>query len=305
MIKRIGILVPTVFCMAFMAVLAASAQVPDWATGQFTARNPNTGGTIDLTINDNGNVTAVIDGAVYYGTYRNQRLTMNGATSRVQRTSNGIRTTRTDNRERIDYVRGTTGWNGGNQDGNWAGRGDVPNWAVGTFYAPNPYDRSQITLTISNNGNVVANIGGTVTRGTMKGETLNMGGAFARVTRSNNGIVTTRTDNGERIAYSRSGNGGNYGPGWNDNGPRGDVPNWAVGTFYANNPQSGDTIVLTISSDGTVTVRLGNNNPQLEYGSMYRNQLTLNGATSNVSRIRNGIRTVRSDNGERIDYYRR
>lgn len=83
--------------------------------------------------------------------------------------------------------------------------GNVPNWAVGTFYTRNPQTGGNITLTINSNGNVTINSDGSVSYATMNGDRLNNNGIEARVTRTNNGIRTTRTDNGERIDYQRQG----------------------------------------------------------------------------------------------------
>ncbi len=179
---------------------------------------------------------------------------------------------------------------------NSSGGGSVPSWAVGTFYGKNPQTGGTIILTIYGNGNVSADFQGSSTSGSYYNESINIDGAVARVRRIDNGISTTRTDNGERIDYFRNNSWGNNG---NENS--GDVPNWALGTFYARNPQTGGTIRLTIESNGNVTVDFQGS---ITYGTIYKDRLTINGATAKVRKINNGIRTTREDNGERIDYFR-
>jgi hypothetical protein len=180
---------------------------------------------------------------------------------------------------------------------NASGGGNVPNWAVGTFYARNPQTGGIITLTINQNANVSVDFQGAVARGTFFREQINIDGAVARVSRTSGGIRTTRVDNGEVIDYYRT-TGGNWGGGGGNVG----VPNWAIGTFYATNPQTGGTITLTINANGTVTADLQG---AYVYGSFANNRLYINGAEARVQRTNGGIRTIRTDNGERIDYSRR
>jgi hypothetical protein len=128
---------------------------------------------------------------------------MNEAVARVTRQGDGFATTRTDNGERIVYSRST--WGGGDAGNENAGDQVVspPDWARGTFYG-RAADGTQITLTIRNNGEVVANIGGSRSFGSfLRGNYLRMNEAVARIVRSGNGFSTTRTDNGEVIHYTR------------------------------------------------------------------------------------------------------
>ena len=51
----------------------------------------------------------------------------------------------------------------------------------------------------------------------VRGDMISLGGATSRVSKNGNGITTTRTDNGERISYSRSGWSGEWNNGgWNN-----------------------------------------------------------------------------------------
>ncbi len=267
--------------------------VPSWAIGTFSTRNPETGGSIILTVNSNGSVIVNFDGRTSSATMNGTRLTNDGVVARVSRINNGIRTTRTDNGERIDYFRSGNGGDNGN------GGGNVPNWAVGTFYGRNPNNGRNIILTIYNNGSVNINADGATSSATLNGETMSNNGITSRISKLNNGIRTTRNDNGERIDYYLNNSGGNNG---GNNGNVGDVPSWAVGTFSTRNPENNNSIItLTINRDGSVVI---NFDGSISYATMYKDRLTNNGITSKVTKINNGIRTTRTDNGQRIDYYK-
>lgn len=75
---------------------------PNWAVGNFTSTN---GSNVYLTILNNGQVTATVNGVMYYGTYYNGAITLNGDVSTVTRNGNGIRTYNTSNRETTNYRR--------------------------------------------------------------------------------------------------------------------------------------------------------------------------------------------------------
>jgi hypothetical protein len=185
-------------------------------------------------------------------------------------------------------------WGGG---GGGGGGGNVPSWAVGTFYGRNPQTGGTITLNINSSGSVVITFeNGATNYATINRDRLNNGGIISRVTRINNGIRTTRIDNGERIDYFVN----NYGGG--GGGVGGNVPSWAIGRFYGRNPQTGGTITLDINSNGSVIITFENG--ATNYATLNGDRLNNNGIISRVTRINNGIRTTRLDNGERIDYRR-
>ena len=115
------------------------------------------------------------------------------------------------------------------------------------------------------------------------------------------GIRTISTNDGQTIEYSRSGYGGNPGyPGYPGEAG-GDVPNWAVGSYVGRDPQTGRAVYLTISSNGNVTVNVGGGN---SYGTLNGTSMNVNGATSVISRTRNGVRTTSNTDGQTIDYRR-
>lgn len=208
-------------------------------------------------------------------------------------------------------------------DGGWTGggpnppvgegpRGQVPSWAVGTFYGTNPQTGGIITLFVDANGLVTINFGTSIEYATIYRQQMDHDGIRSRIQRINNGIATIRTDNGERIEYYRSYSGPTYPPTYPPiypptyrpgGGMQGQVPSWAVGSFWARNPQTGGRIDITISSNGNVTIDFGSGN--FQYATVYRDQLNNSGVISRLERTRNGIATVRLDNGERIEYRRR
>lgn len=189
---------------------------------------------------------------------------------------------------------GTPGW----------GTGRPVSWAVGTFYGRNPRDGSYITLTIGTNGNVTAQIGTGVSYGQLNRDMLTVGAAQSRVYRTSNGIRTVSVTDGETIELSRNPNGA-----WNPNpgypgGEIGNAPRWAVGTFYGRNPMTGGGFTITIGNDGRVSV-IYDGSANVTYGVINNDLLRIGADTSRVTRIRNGIRTTSTRDGQVIDLIRR
>ncbi|HEY8561094.1 MAG TPA: hypothetical protein VIL74_12035 [Pyrinomonadaceae bacterium] len=188
---------------------------------------------------------------------------------------------------------------GGNNNGGGGTGGNVPSWAIGTFYGRNPQTGGTIVLNINRNGSVVITFeNGNTEYATLNGDRLNNNGNIARITRINNGIRAT--SNGERIDYYLSG----YGDGGNNNGggTGGNVPDWAVGRFYGRNPQTRGTITLDINRNGSVVITFENGNT--EYATLNGDRLNNNGNIARITRINNGIRATSLANGETIDYRR-
>ncbi|MBX3299584.1 MAG: beta/gamma crystallin family protein [Acidobacteria bacterium] len=205
-----------------------------------------------------------------------------------------------------EYDLSQNGWNdrisslrragsGGGGGGNWSGATRPPSWAVGTFYGTAP-NGSQIVLTISADGQVTANIGGSVNYGNYNRGNIYINGQASRVNQVNNGIQTVSTANGETITYSRNSWGGGGG-GWGG-GSR--PPSWAVGTFYGTAP-NGTQIVLTIEAGGNVQANVGGST---NFGTYSGGMININGNTSRVNQINNGIQTISTINGETINYSR-
>ena len=180
--------------------------VPNWAEGTFYGRNPNTGGTITMTVGANGNVTINFGGGgITYATLNNRTLRVGTTVSTVTRINNGIRTTRRDNGEVIDYFRGGAGDPSPYPPVGGGGGGNVPSWALGTFYARNPISGGRIVMVIDSGGNVTITFDGSApSYATIYGTTMTYGSTQSRISRINNGIRTTRLDNGEVINYYRT-----------------------------------------------------------------------------------------------------
>lgn len=269
-----------------------SGNVPSWAVGTFYGRNPQNGGQIIMTINANGSVSISFDNSSFNNaTMNGTRLFNNGSEAKVTRIQNGIRTTSVTDGAYIDYYRDSNSTGGGNNN---TGGGNVPNWAIGTFSARNPQSGGTITLTISKDGNVVINMDGNTSYATMRGNRFFNAGEEAKVTRLNNGIRTTSVTDGAYIDYYNNSSGGG-------NNTGGNVPSWAVGSFSGRNPQSGGTIILTISKNGNVSVNMDGN---VSYATMRNDRLFNNGAEAKVTKTRNGIRTTSVTDGTYIDYQR-
>ncbi len=224
------------------------------------------------------------------------------------------------------------GWSGGggypnngypNNGGGYGNNrgGNVPQWATGTFYGRDPQTGSQVTMLIARNGAVTISVDGAApVYASLNGTTLRNGPYVSRLTRRNNGIRTTDVNNRNYIDYSRTAsyggggypdNGGypnngypNNGDGYpNNGGGQGNVPNWAVGTFYGRDPSTGSNVAMTIARNGSVSISV--DGAQLVYASLNNNTLTNGPYVSRVTRINNGIRTTDVNGGQYIDYYRR
>ncbi|MBL8180379.1 MAG: hypothetical protein JNL64_02075 [Blastocatellia bacterium] len=187
---------------------------PSWARGTFYGTAPN-GTQIQLTISNDGSVSANIGGSMSYGGYNNGYLYINGNSSRLERDGSGFQTVSNTDGERIYYSKNSWG-SGGNNGGGWGGNqgSRPPSWANGTFYGTAP-NGTQIQLSITDNGSVTATIGGSPNYGTYSNGNLIINGQTSRLERSGDGFVTVSNANGERIYYSRStwggGGGGNSG----------------------------------------------------------------------------------------------
>jgi len=201
------------------------------------------------------------------------------------------------------------GWQGGGNNGGGGypgGGGNVPSWAAGRFYGRDRQTGSAIALTIARNGSVSVSVdGNSPSYASLRGTTLTNGPYVSRVTRRGNGIRTTDiNDRNNFIDYSRNpNNGGGWNPGGGGGG-QGNVPNWAVGTFYGNDSLSGSNLAMTISRNGQVSISIDGGAPI--FASMRGTTLTNGVDVSRLTRISNGIRTTDVNNRNRfIDYYRR
>ncbi len=185
---------------------------PSWARGTFYSSNPN----VTMTIANNGQVTSVIDGQTYYGRFYRGTIYSNDSSATVTRDGNGIRTYNTVSGQTIYFTKNSGGnngnWNNGN-NGGWTGSGQTsnpPSWARGTFYSSNP----NVTMTISNNGQVTSIVDGQTYTGRYYQGTIYSNDSSATVTRNGNGIRTYNTVSGQTIYFTKN-SGGNNGS-WNN-----------------------------------------------------------------------------------------
>lgn len=172
---------------------------PSWAQGTFYSQYP----AITLTINRNGRVTAVNNGQTFYGRFYRNMIYLNGDTSTITRSGNGVRTYNRNTGATTDYSRNS--W-GGNNPGNGGGWGEgpasaPPSWARGNFINVN--GSQQILLTIESNGRVVVVNNGQTYYGRYYQNLLYLNGDVSTVSRSGNGIQTYNRNNGQYTTYRR------------------------------------------------------------------------------------------------------
>ncbi len=166
---------------------------PNWARGTFYSTN---GSGITLTINQNGSVSAFVNGQTFYGTYFRNQITLNNDVSNVSRSGNGISTYNRSNGQTTVYSRNNFG--GGSGGGNVS---TPPNWARGSFYSTNG---SNIQLTINANGSVTANVGGQFYYGNYYQGSITLNNDVSTVSRDGNGIRTYNRSNGQTTSYRRN-----------------------------------------------------------------------------------------------------
>lgn len=139
---------------------------PSWMTGEFNGYNRLYDSDINLTVSNNGSVTARIRSnngqrTTQYGVYRDGRFSLGGTWFEAARTDDGIRTYQVNDRNNwMEYRRGSSG-------GNWGGSGGIgdtrppdapPAWARGTFEGYSKVYDATIDLTIDNRGYLKARI---------------------------------------------------------------------------------------------------------------------------------------------------
>lgn len=173
---------------------------PSWAVGTFYGSAPN-GTRIVLTITSAGQVTAQMNYTnISRGVFaRGNTMVIDGNSSRVEKTRDGIRTVSTRNRETINYSKNNNvggGWNGGTV-------GNPVSWAIGRFSGRNPQNGQSIIMNIDRNGRVTVNVGGGVNYGTLNNTTLTINGQTSTLTRTRNGFTTVSNQDRQRITYSK------------------------------------------------------------------------------------------------------
>jgi hypothetical protein len=187
--------------------------------------------------------------------------------------------------DRISSIRRNNGGGGG-------GGGNAqrpPSWAVGTWYWIQGYGR---TMIISSNGQITLYNNGRTSRGVYNNNAVFVDGVRSPVSRQGNNIRTVNSATGEYSEYSKNNSGGGNDGGGNTSRP----PSWARGTWYW---VEGPNRRMTIENDGRITLF---NQGRTSFGTFYNNTITIDGATSTISRQGNRIRTYNQATGEYSTY---
>ncbi len=264
---------------------------PSWLVGTYSGFDVHDRHDVVLTVRNNGSAVADYTGADgffrrYTGNYRNGRLVMNNATWSLTRGDWGFRATQIGDRDRI--IEFKKGAGGGNDDSDL---GTVPSWAVGTFKGRMAWARRDVTLTIRNNGNAVADYmfsNGQFERvtGTYRNNRLYLDGTDYRVERYGNGIRVVDTNNSANSAtLSQDGdNNGDVGYGSNP-------PSWLVGRFEGRR-WDGANMILRVESDGRAVADYISNSGEIERvtGDYRSGRLNLGRSAFTVTSLSRGVR---------------
>jgi hypothetical protein len=177
---------------------------PSWALGTFYSTN---GSNIMMTISPNGQVSVVNNGSTYYGGFYRNNIVLNGDTSDISQTRNGIRTYNRNTGETTNYTRTEGRYNGGyNGNGGVVGGGigdrvsAPPSWAVGTFYSTSD---PQVTMTIGSDGRINLFTNGQSYYGTYYQGSMTLNGDTSTITQTRNGIRTYNQNTGQTTDYRR------------------------------------------------------------------------------------------------------
>ena len=170
---------------------------PTWAVGTFYSTNGTN--EIQLTIGADGYASVINDGQTYQGKYTRNGLWVNGDSSTLQQTRNGLRTYNKSQGVWTNYRRNRNN-GGGGVDPNMGSR--PPTWAIGTFV---PNSISDMSMTIDAAGRVTVYRDGQTYYGTYNGQnnTLNLNNDMSTVTQSGRGIRTYNSRTGETTNYRR------------------------------------------------------------------------------------------------------
>ncbi|HEX8292458.1 MAG TPA: hypothetical protein VF570_11920 [Pyrinomonadaceae bacterium] len=195
--------------------------------------------------------------------------------------------------ERVSYDWGRGGGGGGGRDDR-----RVPRWLVGSWSGRSPSTQRRVSLTVGSDGAVSAlQNNGSREEGRYDNGRIRFNDSTEwDVSRVDEGF---RAAAGSRSEVFRSGSGGGYDDDEDDGGR---VPRWMRGTFRGTT-DSGES-ELVIRADGRATARSITKN--LSFQGTYSNGvLRFDWGTFNVERIRDGIRTVPTNNRSAYTDYRR
>lgn len=215
-------------------------------------------------------------------------------------TYDAVVNTRSGRVQPINYqLVGTTDDGGYNND-NDNDTDRAPRWLRGTFRGRNPSGRQSqmMSLTIDRSGDVEAVYdNGTRESGRYANGQIQLGNRSAwSVARSGNGFRATARRRSEDFVRT---SGDDYA---DSRGDSGRVPRWMVGTFRGMT-DSGES-ELTIQSDGSASAR-SLSTGETFYGRYENNTLRFEWGDYEVTRVRDGVRTInRSNRNDTTDYRR-
>jgi hypothetical protein len=191
--------------------------------------------------------------------------------------------------ERVSYDWGRGGGGGGDRR--------VPRWLVGSWNGRSPSNQRRVSVTVGSDGAVSALYNnGSREEGTYDNGRIRFNNSAEwDVSRVEGGF---RAAAGARSEVFRGGPGG----GGDDDDDTGRVPRWMRGTFRGTT-DSGES-ELIIRADGTATARSITKNVSFQ-GTYSNGILRFDWGTFEVERVRDGIRTIPTNNRNAHTDYRR
>jgi hypothetical protein len=181
-------------------------RVPRWLVGTFYGRSPSNGRRVELTVNRDGEATAVFrNGAREQGTYDNGRIRFNSSSDSwdVSRVSEGVRAASGSRSE----VFTTDPSRGGNDDDDDDNNGRVPRWARGTFRGTTSSGESELTIRADGTATARSLTKNQTFRGTYSNGRLRFDWGTFDVQRTGDGIRTVEVNNrNNQTDYRRTGN---------------------------------------------------------------------------------------------------
>lgn len=294
--------VAAIFLIALIVPLGL-AQVPRWAVGKF--KGSHDGSAITISVTNQGDV--------FYTSSKNGKsveregrisggiMTVGPTRYNIEETRDGFRAySSTNGKERISFIRI------GGSIGEDIGRPQrPPSWAVGKFSGYNKKYDSDMTVTVSQDGNATAIVrprkGGTQTqRGSWNGTYLTLDGIKFNVREESRGISLRQIDDITNTTVLKEGTGGST-------DETVDVPSWSVGEFTGYNLRYDSDNTLTVDSRGRAVceIRFRTGRRQTQTGQVNLNRLILEGIGFAISKSGSGMRVEQlGDRNNWMEYSR-
>lgn len=177
-------------------------EVPRWLVGTFRGQNPSGRQRVLVTVEDDGDVSAVYgDGRREQGSYEDRQIRLGGNTVwNVSRNNDGFRAQDDSSRRAEDFRRVSPGDNTDDDDD----RGGVPRWAVGTFRGTTDSGESELTINRDGTATATALSTKTMFSGSYRDGRLTFSWGSFYVTREADGISTAPVnDRNNRTQYRR------------------------------------------------------------------------------------------------------